>query len=415
MRIKYKLPILLTLCFLAAIQVTGQKLNKPFPKWKPGYLDIHHINTGKGESAFFIFPDGTNLLVDAGLHERPMDANAAKALPDDSREPGEWIARYIRKVLKLAKQPEKIDYVVLTHFDTDHIGAILPGLKTSREGGYVLTGITEVIEHIPATKIIDRAWPDYNWPKPLTQDHILNYRKFVEWQVKNKKLDAEQFKVGSKQQIALLKNPSRYSNFEIRNIVSNGVVWTGEGESAKSHYPPLESMEGRLPSENGSSLGFKLTYGKFDYFTGGDLIGVIGSNAPAWADIETPVAKVTGPVDVNVMNHHGYRDAQNEFFLSTLKPRVHIIQAWDSWHPAPTTLERVLSSTVYEGPRDIFATNLIDTAKGRLGDSAKEIIDQHGHIVVRVAPGGDTYTIYVLDATNEAQIVKAIFGPYQSR
>ena len=27
--------------------------------WTPGTLDIHHINTGRGDSTLFIFPDGT--------------------------------------------------------------------------------------------------------------------------------------------------------------------------------------------------------------------------------------------------------------------------------------------------------------------------------------------------------------------
>ena len=32
----------------------------------PGTLDIHHISTGRGNATFFVLPDGTTLLVDAG-------------------------------------------------------------------------------------------------------------------------------------------------------------------------------------------------------------------------------------------------------------------------------------------------------------------------------------------------------------
>lgn len=39
---------------------------RPLPAWQSGYLDIHHINTGRGNAAFFVFPDGINVLVDAG-------------------------------------------------------------------------------------------------------------------------------------------------------------------------------------------------------------------------------------------------------------------------------------------------------------------------------------------------------------
>ena len=35
------------------------------PLWAEGYMDIHFINTGRGECALYIFPDGTTMLVDA--------------------------------------------------------------------------------------------------------------------------------------------------------------------------------------------------------------------------------------------------------------------------------------------------------------------------------------------------------------
>ena len=34
------------------------------PAWEEGYMDIHFINTGRGESVYHIFPDGTTLLMD---------------------------------------------------------------------------------------------------------------------------------------------------------------------------------------------------------------------------------------------------------------------------------------------------------------------------------------------------------------
>ena len=40
--------------------------------WRPGELDIHFIQTGCGEQSFFIFPDGTTMLVDCGDFYRPQ-------------------------------------------------------------------------------------------------------------------------------------------------------------------------------------------------------------------------------------------------------------------------------------------------------------------------------------------------------
>ena len=42
------------------------EVGEVLPNWSEGYLDIHFINTGRGECCFYILPDGTTLLVDAG-------------------------------------------------------------------------------------------------------------------------------------------------------------------------------------------------------------------------------------------------------------------------------------------------------------------------------------------------------------
>jgi hypothetical protein len=35
--------------------------------------------------------------------------------------------------------------------------------------------------------------------------------------------------------------------------------------------------------------------------------------------MEAPVAKVVGPVDAAILDHHGYLDSTNEFFATTRK------------------------------------------------------------------------------------------------
>jgi len=81
----------------------------------PGYLDIHHINTGKGESSLFIMPDGTTMLVDAGATTRPRP-RVTEQKPDASRTPGEWISRYVMHMMNDLPS-KKLDYILLTHFD----------------------------------------------------------------------------------------------------------------------------------------------------------------------------------------------------------------------------------------------------------------------------------------------------------
>ena len=44
--------ILLCLCLFAGLAM-GQKTGDALPPWSQGTLDIHHINTGKGDSALW--------------------------------------------------------------------------------------------------------------------------------------------------------------------------------------------------------------------------------------------------------------------------------------------------------------------------------------------------------------------------
>ena len=41
-------------------------IDRRLPEWEEGILDIHHISTGRGDATYFIFPDGTAMLLDAG-------------------------------------------------------------------------------------------------------------------------------------------------------------------------------------------------------------------------------------------------------------------------------------------------------------------------------------------------------------
>lgn len=376
--------------------------------WKEGYLDIHHINTGKGEAAFFMLPDGTTLLVDAGATARPKP-RVTDPKPDGSRTPGDWISRYILHFLQ--NRPEKkLNYVLLTHFHDDHIGGIYPGLKTSKDGNFILTGVTEVATVISFDKIIDRSWPDYNYPQPLKADYIDNYTRFVKWNVANIGAQAEQFRVGANDQFSLLYNPKKYPKFEIRNIAANGRVWTGVGTTERNHFPAIEDLDpADYPGENAVSIAFRLSYGKFDYFNGSDITtGAPGS----WQDIETPVGLVTGPVEVCLANHHAHFDAMGIPFLQAVRPRVHIIQSWAPSHPAASVLARMMSKWTYPGPRDVFMTNLMEETHVVVGTRIDDMKSTQGHIVIRVNPDGESFMIYILDDSEESFKIKSIHGPY---
>ena len=208
----------------------------------------------------------------------------------------------------------------------------------------------------------------------------------------------EGFVIGSNSQIKLLKDPGSYPTFEVRNIVGNGKIWTGSGTTAKELVPSTASSSEQL-NENRCSCGIRITYGNFDYFSAGDILGV--EKAPEWFDIETPVAKLLGETDVVVANHHAYSDAMCDTYISQVKPQVYVIPVWDYYHPQPATLSRMLSQTLYPGERSVFAAGMVDSNRSRLGEDGLKI-KPAGHVVTRVYPGGEKFQIFVLNDRNEA-------------
>jgi len=390
---------------------SGQSVGDSFPMWSKGTLDIHHISTGRGNSTFFMLPDGTTLLLDAGALEGNSLRYAA-ARPDRSRPAGDWIVRYIRHMIGPGGE---LDYAMLTHFHADHMGQ--PGEKTplSKDGTYRLSGITTVGDAIRIRKMLDRGWPDYRYPAPIDTFDMKNYRSFLAFQRERNGMIVERFTPGRNDQIVLARDAKAFGNFEVRNVAANGEVWTGVGSQTRQHFPPLDTVQpGDRPSENMASAGFRLSYGGFDYFTGGDIPGIPFEGFPEWHDVESPVAKAVGPVEVAILNHHGYIDSENEFFVGSLRPRVWILFVWDSAHPTARVYSRLQSARIYPGQRDIFATNMHEANKAVVVGLDK-LASERGHIVVRVAAGGASYSVFTLDDSAETYKITAIHGPYDCR
>lgn len=404
----------------------GLRSQTMLPSWEPGMLDIHHISTGRGNAAFFIFPDGTTLLVDAGeisdTHPRTLSLRNGALRPDSSRRASEWICDYIRQFYPSAKDPV-LDYAVITHFHDDHFGEWDAGKPLSVRGNYGLTGITGVGDDIPIRHLLDRG---AHFPVDVTsavfskeyekdEYHIVQtlqeYWKFIRWQQEHGDLRYDTIQPGESGQISL-KKPADYPDFQVRNIASGGKVWTG--------YRDEDCMEmykaGTYPGENPLSVCLKISYGRFDYFTGGDISGIDEFGQGSLQSMEAQVAPVVGAVDVATLNHHGNRDAESPFFVRTLRPRVWIQQCWSSDHPGEEVLRRITSGSLYPGERSLFTTDMLDANIQVIGEKISNAYSSlHGHVVVRVMPGGKTYWVYVLNDFSTKREVIGRFGPFESR
>jgi beta-lactamase superfamily II metal-dependent hydrolase len=398
------------LCAFALLGLAGAAdTPSTLAPWTRGTLDIHQISTGRGNAALVRFPDGTALLVDAG--EVGDGVPGATAFPDASRGAGEWIARYLKRALG---EGAALDYALVTHFHPDHVGAPLASSRASASGDYKLTGLSEVAEHVAIRKLVDRGFPDYGEPAAPTGALIENYRKFADFETKERGTARERIHPGRADQLVPVREPGAFPDFEVRAVAANGVVWTGKGNETAALFPPssVNLPEADRAPENPCSIALLIRYGRFRAFTGGDLYGQPEPGAPAWWDVETPIARGIGPTDVVVVDHHGSIEPANPFFLATLKPRVLIVPAWSPTHPSPDVLKRLLSKRIWPAPRDVFVTRLREPTKLTIGPRAAQVASDAGHVVVRVEPGGTSYRVYVVDDTNESGAVKSVHGPY---
>ncbi len=391
------------------------------PPWTDGYLYIHHISTGRGSSAFVVMPDGTTLLVDAGEADQTFIDSVAPlkpfpARPDATHSAGYWIASYIRQFAPQGR-PVVLDYALVTHFHTDHIGTITPSSPLSANGHYRLAGITEVADLVPIKTLIDRAAPNYTLPVDLHActagndgKSLVNYLSMVAFRLGHGQAVVG-LHPGALDQIRL-QQPARFPQFHIRNIASSGVIWTGRGDEVQ-RYIPGDAVKDCHFDENPFSNVIKISDGPFSYYTGGDIPGVPDYTQPFWRDIETPVAAVVGSVDAMTLDHHGNRDSTNGAILRALRPRVIIQQSWLSAQPGEEVVVRMASHEFYPGPRDVFSTGMSPETRIAIGPIMDRIYKSYeGHVVLRIAPGGATYEVFILDDKDTKRHAVAHFGPY---
>ena len=361
--------------------------------WKEGYLDIHQISTGRGNATFMILPDGTTMMVDMGdlgdtSHFRQ---EVMPAVPSSAKSPAQWVARYVRHFSRPLHNDGKIDYMLITHYDSDHIGA--PGIR----------GVSELDTLLHIEKIVDRGYdyPTVEQALSMNRWTLPDYLKTLESRA-GRGLGYEKFVVGSDSQFTLIHQPRK--DFKIRNIYANGHLWTGDGlrdiviGEGDEYSENLKAM-----NENRLSCTINISYGDFDYHSGGDIQGSSTNSTRPWRNVEKFVGELIGETDVVLANHHAYSDAMYEPFVKAVTPQVCILPVWDYYHPQPSTLSNMLRCGIdaeHPAARDsvsyVFSAGIVDSNRERLASDG-QLIMPDGHIVVRVYEGGDRFQVFVLN------------------
>lgn len=361
--------------------------------WQEGFLDIHQISTGRGNVAWMIMPDGTTMLVDMGdLGADNYQQEIMNPMPSASKSPAQWVAQYIEHFSKPLDNGTKVDYAFITHFHGDHIGSFDNTAISGPNLSYKLHGITHLAELVDIDKVVDRGWPDYNYPSEeqvaSSNGGFGNYRSFMQTRSAAGKGN-ELFRTGSDDQFVLKYDAASYPSFSVRNVAGNLDVWTGTGTG-------IEHVDLSTTDENEFSCAIRITYGDFSWYTGGDIKA---------ESMENAVGKVCGPTDVVVCNHHAYKDAMHNSFVRQMQAKAYVIPVWDYYHPESEPLRWMLSTDLYPGDRMVFAAGLVENNRIRLGENGEKI-KPAGHIMIRVYEGGDTWQVFVLnDSSTDYEII----------
>lgn len=272
----FKFPLLATICL--ALMLVFHPFSSPRID---GKLHIDFLDVGQGDSALITFPNGELLLVDGG--GKPIfkqiylldEDNEPEIFSPDTRSIGEAVV----SEFLWEKGYDKVDYILATHADSDHI-----------------QGLVDIANNFEVkTAFLART--------PL-QD-----AEFVE-------LD----NVLKKQNIPITK-------------VSKGVK-LNFGEVTINILSPENDDSKNAISDNNNSIVFQMVYGNNKFLFTGDIESETEKNLVANFNWQSDVIKVA---------HHGSKTSSTQAFIDATKAKVAVISVGREsqfGHPHLEVLER---------------------------------------------------------------------------
>ena len=250
-------------------------------------LDFYFIDVEGGQATLMVTPAGQSVLVDAGW-------------PGNNGRDADRIAAAVKRAgLK------RIDYLLVTHYHTDHVGGV-PQLLAK-------TPVATVIDHGTNTetgKGADALWKAY-------EEAVAKHKRII-----IKRGDALPFK-----------------GLETKVVAARGdlIEQALQGAGQENPLCAAERRRDEDKTENARSIGFVLNYGKFRFIDLGDL---------TWnkeLDLSCPNHKI-GKIDVYLVTHHGMNMSGPAAMVHALRPRVAIMNNGAKKGGAPETFEVIRRS-----------------------------------------------------------------------
>jgi competence protein ComEC len=237
-------------------------------------LEIYWVDVEGGGATLIVTPSRQSILIDAG---EDLERDASRIFDVASKH-----ARI-----------KQIDIFVATHWHADHYG-----------------GVTRLNKLIPLIRFYDHD----SVPASLPEDP-----SFPRLIAMYQELTAGKSQVLKAGDTIPLKNTAGNKFINLECVASNKSVHAAR-ESAATDNPACRSKAPVKPddTDNANSLAFKLTYGNFTFYDGGDLT----------RDIEEKLVcprSLLGAIDLYQTDGHGMDVSNNAVFLKTLRPRVVVV------------------------------------------------------------------------------------------
>jgi competence protein ComEC len=249
----------------------------------PGALDIYFIDVEGGQSTLVVTPEKHTLLIDAG-----WASDGRGFTPGDPAK-----ARDANRILAAARDAgvSQIDYLLITHFHTDHMG-----------------GVSELAQLMPI-----RGFVDHGAPHPRASETSKDTRDaFALYSALRSK--------GGRHIDPRPGDRLPFNDIEVTVVSSGGETLSAPlpAAGAANSACPKAPIPAGDPDENPRSTGVLVRHGKFRFLNVGDLSG-----QPLF-NLACP-KNLVGRVDAYLAAHHGGADAAEPATLAAFQPRVVMI------------------------------------------------------------------------------------------
>lgn len=255
-------------------------------------LEVHHLNVGQGDASLILSKDSTGIIIKTVL------------IDGGFKKDGNIILTYLRGL-----GINKLDYVIASHYDRDHVGGLIVVLDYARGNPGTLR----------VDSVLDRG-------DVISPGHGTNYKTAANRYGSRRRtlIPGDSLRLFTD----VTSGTGKYSIW-MECLCVNGVVFN----KALGNYDAVAGIA--IPDENDLSTGFRIGYGKFRYLTCGDIGGkrnsqpgtCDGNYSCKFVDIETNLIAVAGEVSAYKVSHHGSRCSSNNNWVTDAKAVVAVISS----------------------------------------------------------------------------------------